>query len=61
MEEVVIDLGKSEVTAGLTVVCLSRAKWLVDLLAEPMLFDRLSKLGETSTLSFLDSWRRGKS
>lgn len=40
-----IDLGKSEATAGLTVVCLSRAKRLVELLAESILFDRLSKLG----------------
>ena len=55
MEEVVIDLGKSDSTAGLTVVCLSRAKRLVDLLAEPMLFDRPSKLGKNSTLSLLDS------
>ena len=46
----VIDLGKSEATAGLTFVCLSRAKRLLDLLVEPMPFDRLSKLGEKPTL-----------
>ena len=46
----VFDLGKSEATAGLTFVCVSRAKRLVDLLVEPMPFDRLSKLGEKLTL-----------
>ena len=46
MDKAVVDLGKSESTAGLTFVCLSRAKRLVDLLIEPMAFKRLSKLGD---------------
>ena len=45
----VIYLGKSEATARLAFGCLSRAKRLVDLLMEPMPFDRLSKLGDKST------------
>ena len=44
-----LDLGKSESTAGLTFVCLSRAKRLVDLLIEPMPLERLSKIGDTPT------------
>ena len=47
MDEAVVDLGKSESTAGLTFVCLSRAKRLVDLLIEPMPLERLSKIGDT--------------
>ena len=31
--------------------CLSRTKRLIDLLMEPMPFDRLSKLGDKSTLN----------
>ena len=50
MDKAVIDLGKSESTAGLTFVCLSRAKRLVDLLIEPMTFERFSKLGNKPTL-----------
>ena len=49
MDEAVVDLGKSESTAGLTFVCLSRAKRLVDLLIEPMPLERLSKIGDTPT------------
>ena len=53
IEKAVIDLGKSEANAGLTfVVCLSRAKRLVDHLVEPMQFDRLSKLGDKPTLRY---------
>ena len=44
-----IYLGKSEATARLALGCLSRAKRLVDVLEEPMPFDRLSKLGGKST------------
>ena len=44
-----VGLGKSKATAGLTFVCLSRAKRLGDLLIEPMPFERLSKLGEKHT------------
>ena len=49
MDKAVVDLGKSESTAGLTFVCLSRAKRLVDLLVEPMPLERLSKIGDTLT------------
>ena len=49
MDKAVVDLGKSESTAGLTLVCLSRAKRLVDLLIEPMPLERLSKIGDTPT------------
>ena len=49
MDKAVVDLGKSESTAGLTFVCLSRAKRLVDLLIEPKPLDGLSKIGNTPT------------
>ena len=49
MDKAVVDLGKSKSTAGLTFVCLSRAKRLVDLLIEPMPLKRLSKIGDTPT------------
>ena len=49
MDKAVVDLEKSESTAGLTFVCLSRAKRLVDLLIEPMPLERLSKIGDTPT------------
>ena len=49
MDKAVVDLRKSESTAGLTFVCLSRAKRLVDLLIEPMLLERLSKISDTPT------------
>ena len=41
----VIDLGPKEACTGLTFVCLSRAKRLVDLMVEPMSFDRIGNLG----------------
>ena len=50
VDKAVIDLGEFEATAGLTFVCLSHAKRLVDLLVEPIPFDRLSKLGEKTIL-----------
>ena len=34
----------------LTFVCLSRAKRLVDLIVEPMSFDRIGNLGNSSTM-----------
>ena len=49
MHKAVVDLGKSESTAGLTFVCLSRAKRLVDLLIEPMPLERLSKICDIPT------------
>ena len=51
INKAVIDLGKSETTARLAFGCLSRAKRLVDLLVEPMPFDRLFKLGDKPTPS----------
>ena len=49
MDKAVVDLGKSESTAGLSFVCLSRAKRLVDLLRESMPLERLPKIGDTLT------------
>ena len=43
------DLGPKEACTGLTFVCLSRTKRLVDLMVEPMSFDRIGNLGNTST------------
>ena len=50
LDNAVIDLGPKEACAGLTFVCLSRAKILVDLMVEPMSFDRIGKLGNSSTM-----------
>ena len=36
LDKAVIDLGPKETCTGLTFVCLSRAKRLVDLIVEPM-------------------------
>ena len=44
------DLGPKEACPGLTFVCLSRAKRLVDLMVEPMSFDRIGNLGNSSTM-----------
>ena len=49
MDKAVVNLGKPESTAGLTFVCLIRAKLLVDLVIEPLPLERLSKIGDTST------------
>ncbi|CAN0477798.1 unnamed protein product, partial [Ascophyllum nodosum] len=51
MDKAVIDLGKSEATAGITFVCFSRAKRLGDLLVESMPFERLLKLCENIRFS----------
>ena len=50
LDKVVIDLGPKEACTGLTFVCLSRAKRLVDLIVEPMSFDRIGNLGSSSTM-----------
>ena len=50
IKKTVIYLEKSEATVMLAFGCLNRAKRLVDLLVEPMPFDRLSKLCDKSTL-----------
>ena len=44
------DLGPKEACTGLTFVCLSRAKILVDLMVEPMGFDRIGNIGNSSTM-----------
>ena len=43
------NLGPKEACTGLTFVSLSRAKRLVDLMVEPMSFDRIGNLGNSST------------
>ena len=45
----VIDLGPMEACTGLTFVCISMAKRLVDLVVEPMSFDRIGNLGNSLT------------
>ena len=45
LDKAVIDLGPNEACTGLTFVCLSRAKRLVDFMVEPMSFDRIGNLG----------------
>ena len=45
LDKAVIDLGPKEACTGRTFVCLSRAKRLVDLMVEPMSFDRIGNLG----------------
>ena len=50
LDKVVIDLGSKEACTGITFVCLSRAKRLVDLMVEPMSFDRIGNLGNSSTM-----------
>ena len=51
IKKAAIYLGESEATARMAFGCLSRAKRFVDLLVEPMPFDRLFKLGDKSTLT----------
>ena len=41
LDRAVIDLGPKEACTGLTFVCLSRAKRPVDLMVEPMNFNRI--------------------
>ena len=50
LDKAVVDLGPKEACTGLTFVCLSRAKRLVDLMVEPMSFDRMGNLGKSSTM-----------
>ena len=50
LDKAVIDLGPKEACTGLTFVCLSAAKRLVDLMVEPMSFDRIGNLGNSSTM-----------
>ena len=50
LDKAVIDLGPKEACTGLSFVCLGRAKRLVDLMVEPMSFDRIGNLGKSSTM-----------
>ena len=50
LDNAVIDFGPKEACTGLTFVCLSMAKRLVDLMVEPMSFDRIGNLGNSSTM-----------
>ena len=50
LDKAVVDLGPKEACTGLTFVCLSRAKRFVDLIVEPMSFDRIGNLGKSSTM-----------
>ena len=50
LDKAAIDLGPKEACTGLTLVCLSRAKRLVDLMVELMSFDRIGNLGNSSTM-----------
>ena len=49
LDKAVIALGHKDACTGLTFVCLSTAKRLVDLMVEPMSFDRTGNLGNSST------------
>ena len=49
LDKAVLDLGPKEACTGLTFVCLCRTKRLVDLMVEPMSFDRIGNLGNSST------------
>ena len=53
LDKAVIDLGPKGACAGLTFVCLSTAKRLVDLMVESMSFDRIGNLGNSSTMARL--------
>ena len=50
LDKAVIDLGPKDACTGLTFVCLSTAKRLVDLMVESMSFDRIGNLGNSSTM-----------
>ena len=50
LDKAAIDLGPKEPCTGLTFVCLSRAKRLVDLIVEPMSFNRIGDLGNSSNM-----------
>ena len=49
LDKAVIDFGPKDACTGLTFVCLSTAKRLVDLMVEPMSFERTGNLGNSST------------
>ena len=47
LDRAVIDLGPEEACTGLTFVCLSKS---LDLIVEPMSFNRIGNLGNSSTM-----------
>lgn len=47
LHKAVIDLGKSELSPGLTFVAISRLRKLEDALFQPMTFDRLKRIGQS--------------
>lgn len=47
-----INLGKTERTLGITYVALSRVKQLFSLVIEPMTFDRLKQIKNSSSLKY---------
>ena len=50
LDKAVVNLGKREACTGLTLVCLSRAKQIDDLLVTAMPFDRVGRLGQSPVL-----------
>ena len=62
LDKVVIDLSPKEACTGLTFVCLStgRAKRLVDLMVEPMSFDRIGNLGNYVYGNYVDVGERAR-
>ena len=50
MEKIVIDLGDTEKSLGLTFVALSRVKNYKDFLIEPLSLDRLAKISKSLSL-----------
>ena len=50
VDKAVIELGAKEACTGLTFVCLSRAKRLVDVIVQPMSFNRIGDLGNSSNM-----------
>lgn len=47
-----IDIGKSERTAGVSYVAISRVKTLSSCVIEPMTFDRLTSINKSTSLQF---------
>ena len=60
LDKAVIDLGPKEACTGLTFVCLSRAKRLVDLMVEPMSFDSIGNLGNYVYGNYVDVGERAR-
>jgi ATP-dependent exoDNAse (exonuclease V) alpha subunit len=52
LPKVWIDIGKSEKTAGVSYVAISRAKTLASCVIEPMSFERLTSLKSSANLQY---------